>query len=125
MDLAQELLEAQRTRTLSLALRRLDRPQVLVVDELGYIPLEQEGVNLFFQVVSRRYERGSIILTSNRPFSDWGAIFGDATTAAAIIDRLIHHAEIISLKGASYRTRGKEVPAPTTPSPSAGTLFDR
>lgn len=108
VDMVQELLEAQRTRTLGPALQRLDRPQVLVIDELGYIPLEQEAANLFFQVVSRRYERGSIILTSNRPFSAWGDIFGDATAAAAIIDRLVHHAEIIALKGNSYRIRGKE-----------------
>ncbi len=121
VDLVQELLEAQRTRTLNAALARLDKPAVLICDELGYIPLEQDAASLFFQVVSRRYERGSLILTSNRPFGSWGMIFGDTTAAAAIIDRLIHHAEIIALKGSSFRTRGKEQAIPSTVPPAQET----
>ena len=118
VDLVQELLEAQRTRTLNAALARLDKPALLICDELGYIPVEQAAASLFFQVVSRRYERGSLIVTSNRPLGSWGMIFGDTTAAAAIIDRLIHHAEIIAPKGNSHRTRGKEGAIPSTAPPA-------
>jgi DNA replication protein DnaC len=79
------------------------------VDEVGYIPFAREAANLFFQVVNARYGNGSVILTSNRAFSSWGEVFGgDVVVAAAMIDRLVHHAEIVSLKGSSYRLKGKE-----------------
>jgi DNA replication protein DnaC len=80
-------------------------PQLLIVDELGYLPLADEAASHFFQVISRRYERGSIILTTNRHIADWGAIFNDTTVAAAILDRLLHHATVISITGDSYRMR--------------------
>ncbi len=83
-----------------------DRAHLLVVDEVGYLPLERSAANLLFALVSRRYERGSIIVTSNRGFEQWGEILGDAMVAAALIDRLVHHATMITLKGKSYRLRG-------------------
>jgi DNA replication protein DnaC len=100
-------------------LRRLERYQVLVVDEVGYLPLERQAANLLFALVSRRYERGSIIVTSNRGFEQWGEILGDAMVAAALIDRLVHHATMIALKGKSYRLRERGVdvvPAAQAPS---------
>jgi len=100
-------------------LRRLERYHLLVVDEVGYLPLERQAANLLFALVSRRYERGSIIITSNRGFEQWGEILGDAMVAAALIDRLVHHATMITLKGKSYRLRERGldvVPAAQTPS---------
>lgn len=89
-------------------LAKLRRYPVLVIDEVGYIPFEAEAANLFFQLISSRYEQSSVIVTSNMPFSRWGEIFTDDVIAAAMIDRLVHHAEVISLKGSSYRMRGKK-----------------
>lgn len=80
-------------------------PGVLVVDELGYLPLAGEAASHFFQVVSRRYESGSIILTTNRGIAEWGEIFEDSTVAAAILDRLLHHCTVVSIEGESYRMR--------------------
>jgi DNA replication protein DnaC len=85
------------------------RPEGLVVDEVGYIPFDPEAANLMFSLVSARYERASLIVTSNKPFSGWGEIFGDEVVAAAMIDRLVHHAEILDLKGDSYRLRDKDL----------------
>ncbi|GAA4639032.1 hypothetical protein GCM10023196_099070 [Actinoallomurus vinaceus] len=96
---------------------KLSRIPVLVVDEVGYIPFEPEAANLFFQLVSSRYERASLIVTSNKPFGRWGEVFGDDVVAAAMIDRLVHHAEVISLKGDSYRLKNRDlgrVPAAQT-----------
>jgi DNA replication protein DnaC len=90
-------------------LQRLGRIPMLVIDEVGYIPFEAEAANLFFQLVSSRYERASVIVTSNKPFGRWGEVFGDATVAAAMIDRLVHHAEVISLKGDSYRLKDRDL----------------
>jgi DNA replication protein DnaC len=113
-------LEAAQDRNqLEQELRRLERYQLLVVDEVGYLPLERQAANLLFALVSRRYERGSIIVTSNRGFEQWGEILGDAIVAAALIDRLVHHATMITVKGKSYRLRerGLEVvPAAQAPS---------
>ena len=104
-----QLLEAQDNGALRAALDRLFKPELLIVDEVGYIPFGRPAANLFFQVVNGRYEAGSTIISSNRAFSGWGEIFGgDVVVAAAMIDRLVHHAEIISLKGSSYRLKGKE-----------------
>src|SRR5215212_9700687 len=96
---------AQHRNALDDELRRLERYHLLIVDEIGYPPLERQAANLLFALVARRYERGSIIVTSNRGFEAWGEILGDAMVAAALIDRLIHHAHIITLKGKSYRLR--------------------
>jgi DNA replication protein DnaC len=83
-------------------------PQLLIVDELGYLPLAEEAASHFFQVVSRRYEHGSIVLTTNRHIVDWGHIFHDTTVAAAILDRLLHHATVLSVNGDSYRMRAHQ-----------------
>ena len=98
-------------------LRRLGRYPLLVIDEVGYIPFEPEAANLFFQLVAARYERASLIVTSNKPFGRWGEVFGDDTVAAAMIDRLVHHADVIALKGDSYRLKNRDLgrpPAATT-----------
>jgi DNA replication protein DnaC len=109
-------LEAAQDRNrLEDELRRLERYHLLVVDEVGYLPLERQAANLLFALVSRRYERGSIVVTSNRSFEQWGEILGDAMVAAALIDRLVHHATMVALKGKSYRLRERGtgvVPAP-------------
>ena len=89
---------------------------LIVVDEVGYIPFDPEAANLMFSLVSARYERASMIVTSNKPFSAWGEIFGDEVTATAMIDRLVHHAEILSLKGDSYRLRTRTWAAHRRPS---------
>jgi DNA replication protein DnaC len=85
--------------------RTFTGPSVLVIDELGYLPMDQTSAHWVFQVISRRYERGSIVLTSNRGFSDWRAVFADQVVAAAILNRLLHHATVINIKGKSYRMR--------------------
>jgi DNA replication protein DnaC len=99
------LATAHHTGRLQAELLRLGRYPLLIVDEVGYIPFEPEAANLFFQLVSSRYERASLIVTSNKPFGRWGEVFGDDVVAAAMIDRLVHHAEVLTLTGDSYRTR--------------------
>lgn len=89
-------------------LSNIGRNKLIIIDELGYIPLDADSANLFFQLVSARYETSSIIITSNLPFARWGEALSDPTVAAASIDRLIHHADIIALKGESYRTRNRK-----------------
>jgi len=103
------LSEAHQRGRLAPELARLRRYPLLIVDEVGYLPFEQEAANLFFQLVSSRYEHASIVLTSNLPFSGWGGVFGDQVVAAAMIDRIVHHADVLTLKGASYRLRGRGV----------------
>ncbi|MEU1877829.1 IS21-like element helper ATPase IstB [Streptosporangium sp. NPDC020072] len=103
------LAEAHAAGKLQDELTKLSRIPVLVVDEVGYIPFEPEAANLFFQLVSSRYERASVIVTSNKPFGRWGEVFGDDVVAAAMIDRLVHHAEVISLKGDSYRLKNRDL----------------
>lgn len=88
-------------------LKILTQPKLLIIDEIGYIPIDRQGANLFFQLVSRRYERGSILLTSNQSLGAWGEVFGDAVIASAILDRLLHHATTVNIKGESYRLREK------------------
>lgn len=88
-------------------LRRLSKSQVLIIDEIGYLPLNKVSANLFFQLVSCRYEKASIILTSNKSFSSWGELFSDSVIATAILDRLLHHAVVINIKGESYRLKDK------------------
>ena len=105
------LADAQRLGRLDDELDKLQRVPLVVVDEVGYIPFDPEAANLMFSLVSSRYERASMIVTSNKPFSAWGEIFGDDMAATAMIDRLIHHSEILSLKGDSYRLRGKDLDA--------------
>ena len=107
------LADAQRQGRLDAELDRLQRVPLLIVDEVGYIPFDPHAANLMFMLVSRRYERASMIVTSNKPFSGWGEIFGDDVTAAAMIDRLVHHAEILALKGDSYRLKDRDLARPT------------
>lgn len=88
----------------------LRRYGLIIIDEVGYLPFEQDAANLFFfQLVSSRYEHASLVLTSNLPFSGWGGVFGDQVVAAAMIDRIVHHADVLTLKGASYRLRNKGI----------------
>ena len=86
---------------------KLRRYPLLIIDEVGYIPFEGDAGNLFFQLVASRYEHASLIVTSNMPFARWGDVFGDDVIAGAMIDRLVHHAEVLSLKGDSYRTKSR------------------
>ena len=103
------LADAHHAGRLQPELIRLGRYPLLVIDEVGYIPFEPEAANLFFQLVSARYERASLIVTSNKPFGRWGEVFGDDVVAAAMIDRLVHHAEVIALKGDSYRLKNRDL----------------
>ena len=103
------LADAHAAGRLQGELVRLVRYPLIVVDEVGYIPFEPEAANLFFQLVSSRYERASLIVTSNKPFGRWGEVFGDDVVAAAMIDRLVHHAEVVALKGDSYRLRNRDL----------------
>src|ERR1700759_1707279 len=107
------LADAQRQGRLDTQLDRLQRVPLLIVDEVGYIPFDPQAANLMFMLISRRYERASLIVPSNKPFSGWGGIFGDEVTATAMIDRLVHHAEILSLKGDSYRLKDRDLARPT------------
>jgi DNA replication protein DnaC len=111
------LADAHTAGRLQAELVRLGRYPLIVVDEVGYIPFEAEAANLFFQLVSARYERASLIVTSNKPFGRWGEVFGDDVVAAAMIDRLVHHADVVALKGDSYRLKNRDlgrVPAAAT-----------
>ena len=103
------LADAHHAGRLQAELLRLGRFPLLIIDEVGYIPFEPEAANLFFQLVSARYERATLMVTSNKPFGRWGEVFGDDVVAAAMIDRLVHHAEVISLKGDSYRLKNRDL----------------
>ncbi|SET74353.1 IstB-like ATP binding protein, partial [Natronincola peptidivorans] len=81
--------------------------KLLIIDEIGYLPIDKQGANLLFQLINRRYEKNSTIITTNQPFSKWGEVFSDITLANAILDRLIHHSSIIKITGPSYRLKGK------------------
>jgi DNA replication protein DnaC len=105
MDIVNELVAAQSDGSFLRRLRVLAHAEVLIIDELGYLPVDKLGADLLFQVVSQRYERGSIILTTNRAPKEWQQVFNDATVASAVLDRLAHHSEIIVIEGASYRTQ--------------------
>ena len=104
-DLLHSLEEAQAAGRLAHRLRTLVFPSLMIIDEIGYLPITRTGAMLFFQLLSRRYEHASTILTSNKSFEDWGEIFGDDVMAAALIDRLVHHCHIVSIRGNSFRLR--------------------
>jgi DNA replication protein DnaC len=104
-DLVATLTAAHAEGSWASRMRTYKEPSLLVVDELGYLPLDTQSAHWIFQVVSRRYERGSIVLTSNRGFGDWGQVFADQVVASAILDRLLHHATVVNIKGQSYRMR--------------------
>lgn len=99
-------LQAAQKNGLKRALKKYLRPRLLILDEVGYLPIDQKGADLLFQVISQRYERGSIALTTNKPFKQWASIFNnDSTIASAVLDRLLHHAETILIEGSSYRMK--------------------
>ena len=104
-DLITSLEEAQQAGRLTQRMKTLAFPALLVVDEIGYLPVSRTGAMLFFQLMARRYEFASTILTSNKSFTEWGDIFGDDVMAAALIDRLVHHCHIVNIRGNSYRMR--------------------
>ena len=90
------------------ALKNLSIPSVLILDEIGYLPLDREGSHLFFQLISKRYEKSTIILTSNKSFGEWGTIFADTVVASAILDRLLHYSTCFNIRGESYRLKEKK-----------------
>lgn len=104
-DLIASLSKAERENNLAARLRWINRSSLLIIDEVGYLPIEKNGANLFFQLVNARYEKGATILTSNRGFKEWGDIFGDNVIAAALLDRLLHSATVLEIAGNSYRLR--------------------
>lgn len=106
-DMVRNLTAAEAAGRLTSKLGSYLRPAVLVLDEVGYQPLARAEANLVFQVISKRYEKGSIILTSNKTFSEWGQVFGDEVLATAILDRLLHHCGVISINGPSYRLKNR------------------
>lgn len=108
MDMINHLISAEADHSLLKKLRHYQSHGLLVVDEIGYLSLGEAGSNLFFQVISQRHERNSTIITTNRPFADWGRIFDSTTVATAIADRLVYHSEVVILEGESYRKRKKK-----------------
>jgi DNA replication protein DnaC len=114
VDMLNHLTTAQINGLLSQALKAYVRPQILLLDELGYLPIDKRGADLLFQVVAARYEAGSIVLTTNRAFREWGTLFDvDNTLATALIDRLMHHGEALVIKGDSYRMKDKPSEPPS------------
>ena len=106
IEVINDLQAAQKNGGLKRALKKYLRPEIVILDEVGYLPIDQKGADLLFQVISQRYERGSILLTTNKPFKQWASIFNnDSTIASAVLDRLLHHAETIVIEGASYRMK--------------------
>ncbi|MFC5565930.1 IS21-like element helper ATPase IstB [Rubellimicrobium aerolatum] len=107
MTLVATLAKAQAEGRLEERLAHFAKPKLLIVDELGYLPFEPDAAHLFFQLVSRRYERGALLVTSNRTIGEWGAVFGDPVVATAILDRMLHHSHVVTIRGESYRLREK------------------
>lgn len=105
--LVAQLLRAESEGRLEERLGYFAKPKLLIIDELGYLPFERQAAHLFFQLVNRRYERGSLLITSNQPVGNWGEVFGDVVVATAILDRLLHHSHVVTIKGESYRLREK------------------
>lgn len=111
-DIINTLAAAQAAHRLKAEIKRYLRPALLVIDELGFMPIDKHGADMLFQVISQRYEQGSIVLTTNKAFKTWPAIFNnDSTVTSAILDRLLHHAETISIEGKSYRMKERIEPA--------------
>ena len=114
VDMINHLTTAQINGLLGKALKSYTRPDLLLLDELGYLPIDKRGADLLFQVIAARYETGSIVLTTNRPFREWGTLFDvDNTLATALIDRLMHHGEALVIKGESYRMKDKPFDPPS------------
>jgi DNA replication protein DnaC len=102
------LARAESDGTFDAKLAFFAKPKLLVIDELGYLPFEKRAAHLFFQLVARRYERGSLLITTNQAVSQWGTVFGDDVLAAAILDRLLHHSHTLMIQGESYRLKQKK-----------------
>lgn len=107
LNLVAGLAKAQMEGRLEERLTYFSGPKLLIIDELGYLPLEKSAANLFFQLVSRRYERAATMITTNRSVNEWGEVFGDSVVAAAILDRLLHHSQVLTIRGDSYRLKTK------------------
>ena len=106
VDIVNTLTTAQLEHRLKAEMKKYLQPTILVVDELGYLPIDKNGADLLFQVISQRYEQGSLILTTNQPYKSWAKVFNnDATLASAVLDRLLHHAETVIIEGKSYRMK--------------------
>lgn len=103
--LVAQLAKAHAEGRLEERLTHYAKPKLLIIDEVGYLPFEPDAAHLFFQLVSRRYERGAMLVTSNRAVGEWGSVFGDAVVATAILDRLLHHSHVVTIRGDSYRLR--------------------
>jgi DNA replication protein DnaC len=102
-----QLARAHVSGRLEERLVHFSKPKLLIIDELGYLPFETNAAHLFFQLVSKRYERGSMLITSNRSVGEWGEVFGDPVVATAILDRLLHHSHVVTIRGESYRLKEK------------------
>lgn len=106
IDAINHLISAQRTERLKQELKKYQKPSLLILDELGYLPIDKNGADLLFQIISQRYEQGSIVITTNRVFKDWPEIFNnDSTLTSALLDRLLHHTEAVVIEGKSYRMK--------------------
>ena len=106
--MVRRLRAAETSGKLATQLRAYCRPALLVIDEVGYLPLDRADANLVFQLISRRYEKGSIIITSNKAFSEWGQVFTDEVLATAILDRFLHHCDVITINGPSWRMKNQK-----------------
>ena len=106
-DIITELKKAHYENRLTHRLKTYSKYKLLIIDEVGYLPVDKEGANLFFQLIAKRYEKTSTVITTNQPFSKWGEVFSDSVIANAILDRLVHHSHIISITGKSYRIKDK------------------
>lgn len=119
--LIEQLNEAHYENRLAEKLKVLSRYSVLIIDEIGYLPMDIQGANLFFQLIAKRYEKNSTIFTSNKPFSQWNDVFSDTTIAAAILDRVLHHCNVVNIRGDSYRLKERKEHMRTTK--KVNTLF--
>jgi DNA replication protein DnaC len=109
VDIVNTLLAAQTAQRLKPELKRFTAPELLIVDELGYLPIDKHGADLLFQVISARYERGSMVITTNKPYKQWPSIFNnDATLTSAVLDRVLHHNDTVVIDGPSYRMKEKQ-----------------
>ena len=106
-DLILQLKRAKLENRLETRLKFFSKYKVLIIDEVGYLPIDKEGANILFQLINKRYENSSTIITTNKPFSEWGEVFGDSVLASAILDRLLHHSHVINIVGSSYRLKDK------------------
>nr|WP_279636576.1 ATP-binding protein [Gordonia alkanivorans] len=117
-DLVRKLKTADAARRLPRHFANLMRPSLLVIDEVGYLPLDRDEASMFFQLISRRYEKGSTI-TSNKHFTEWGTVLGDDVLATAILDRLLHHCDVVTINGPSYRLKDRQALVTPTDTPAS------